>query len=52
MALELEDFAHAIMTSGRPMATLEEAMESIALIEWCYNNQQPLDFPWMQPVRT
>ncbi|GAA5510429.1 hypothetical protein Rcae01_05937 [Novipirellula caenicola] len=50
MSQELDDFADAVIEGKPPMATGEDAMKSIALIDGCYASPKILDFPWMQPI--
>jgi predicted dehydrogenase len=49
---ELEDWVEAIINKRQPRVPGEEGRKSIALIEACYKNRKPLEFPWLQPIVT
>jgi predicted dehydrogenase len=53
---EVDLFKHQIMAwvdairgRGRPLAPASEVAPSIALIEACHRNRQPLLLPWLSP---
>lgn len=50
MAEQLADFAAAVRDGRPPEATGEDARVSIALIEACYDRQEPLETPWIRPI--
>lgn len=45
--LQLEDFACAIQTSGRPRVQGTDGVASVELIEQCYRARTPLAEPWV-----
>lgn len=49
MADQFDDWANAIATGTQPAVSGREGRRSIALIEACYANRQPLSMPWIQP---
>lgn len=46
MADQLSDFADAIRNDRAPTVTGQEARRSVALVEACYAQRQPLNHPW------
>lgn len=49
-ANQLRAFAQTIATGKSAVVTGEEVARSVALIERCYRERQPLEFPWMKTV--
>jgi len=47
---QLRAFAKAIISGGPTTVPGESVIDSIALIERCYQMRQPLEVPWMQPA--
>jgi predicted dehydrogenase len=45
---QIEDFARAIQTGGRPAVSGEQGSQSVALMERCYRNAERLDEPWCE----
>jgi predicted dehydrogenase len=46
-AEQLRAFAQAVVTGGTPIVSGHSALGSVALIERCYRERQPLRWPWM-----
>ena len=51
MKAQLKDWIEAIRCRGKPYVTGEEASRSVALIEACHENRQPLQMPWVRPIQ-
>ena len=49
MAASFEDWMEAIRTGRAPVASAAEGRRSVALIEQCYRQRQPLELPWLTP---
>jgi predicted dehydrogenase len=49
-AEQLRAFGQAITTGCKPVVPGESVLGSVALIERCYREQQPLELPWLRPV--
>lgn len=49
IAAEHDDFFAAVRGGGEPAVSGREALRSVALIEACYRNAQPLLYPWDGP---
>jgi predicted dehydrogenase len=48
-AAQLRAFARSVATGERPVVAGEQVLKSVALIERCYQNRQPLALPWTRP---
>jgi predicted dehydrogenase len=48
MAASLHDWLTAVRQQHQPLVTGEEGRRSVAFIEACYRNRQPLAYPWLQ----
>jgi predicted dehydrogenase len=48
-APQIHDWIDAIQTGRPPTVPATEARRSVALIEACYAQRQPLDLPWVLP---
>jgi predicted dehydrogenase len=46
---QIHDWIDAIQMASRPAVPGEEGRRSVALIEACYAQRQPLELPWMRP---
>ena len=51
-AEQLRAFARVITTGGNPAVPGESVLGSVALIDRCYRQRQPLELPWMRPAVT
>lgn len=49
MAASFNDWVDAIRTRRTPAVSGPEAKRSVALIEACYRQRQPLELPWVAP---
>jgi predicted dehydrogenase len=49
-AEQLRAFAETIARGTEPMVPGKQVLGSIALMERCYRNRQPLELPWMNPI--
>ena len=49
-AEQLRAFARVITTGGDPVVPGEWVLGSVAIIDRCYRERQPLEFPWLKPV--
>lgn len=49
LTAQLEDWVEAITDKRQPRVPGEEGRKSVALIEACYKNRKPLEFPWLSP---
>lgn len=50
--LQIEDWVRAIRRGTAPTVTGTEATRSVALIEACYGQRQPLHLPWERPSKS
>jgi predicted dehydrogenase len=44
---QIDDWVSAIHSAGAPLVSGEEGMRSVAFLEACYRERQPLDLPWL-----
>jgi hypothetical protein len=44
---QLEDFVRAIQTGSEPRVSGERGLDSVALMEQCYQMATPLEEPWV-----
>lgn len=51
MAASYSDWLEAIRSARTPIVSGAEARRSVALIEACYRQRQPLELPWVTPRR-
>jgi predicted dehydrogenase len=49
-AEQLRAFARVITTGGNPVIPGESVLGSVAVIDRCYRERQPLELPWMRPA--
>ena len=50
--LQIRDWLRAIEERKSPLVPGAEAVRSIALIEECYKQREPLEFPWIRPEQS
>ena len=50
MADQMDDFADAVRNDRAPLADGAAGREIVALIERCYAEARPMEFPWARPI--
>jgi predicted dehydrogenase/nucleoside-diphosphate-sugar epimerase len=48
---QMRNFVEAVRGKGEPLVSARDAVETIALVERCYNARAPLELPWTEPAR-